>query len=158
MIPRKFNFLLYAVGFTLPFFVEIILMERDRGVLAITGTALMLAGICIVGLATGMIGQPRLLLEPRITLPMIIFIGTCILSFTATTDVTLSIITLLQELEMLALFLILINAITDKPRLLIFFRGLFLGFIIECGIYYIQNVIGYSFDILGNRKFSGATD
>lgn len=158
MIPRKFNFFLYSVGFTLPFYVQVILMERDRTILSVTGTTLMLAGISIVGLSTGMIGKPSLIWQPRVTLPMLIFIGTCILSFVATTDITLSIITLIQEVEMLLLFLILVNAITDMPRLTIFLRGLCLSFVIECGIYYIQNVLGYSFDILGNRKFSGATD
>lgn len=158
MIPRKFNFFLYAIGFTLPFYVEIILLERDNSVLSISGTTLMLMGTAIVGFATGMMGKPRIILEPRVTFPMLLFIATCLLTLATTTDLTLTLITVIQELEMLLIFLILVNAVTDESRLVIFLRGLFLGFVIECGIYYIQNALGFSFDILGNRKFDGGTD
>jgi len=89
---------------------------------------------------------------------MLLFLGTCVLSFMATTDITLSLITLMQEIELLVLFLVLVNAITDRPRLLLFLKGLFLGFVIECGFYYVQNIVGYSFDILGNKKWGGSTD
>ena len=158
MIPRKFNFFLYAIGFTLPFYIQIILLDRDKAVLGVTGTTLMLLGTAIVGFATGMIGKPRIHLEPRVTLPMLLFIGTCLLTLSVTSDRTLTIIGTLQEIEMLLFFLILVNAVTDESRLVIFLRGLLLSLVAECGIYYLQNAIGFSFDIVGNRRFDGMTD
>lgn len=158
MIPRKFNFFLYGLGFTLPFFIQVILMQRDRGILSVTGTSLVILGTTVVGLAMGYIGKPRVYLEPRITIPAALFLFACCLSFIATTDLTLSIITLIQEIEMLVLFLVLVNAVTDTKRLLMFLRGLIWGFVIECFIYYLQYLVGFSFDVLGNRKFDGATD
>jgi O-antigen ligase len=158
MIPRKFNFFLSATGFTLPYFVQVILMQRDRGILSVTGTSLLILGTATVGLAMGYLGRPRFYLESRVVVPMVIFLFACCLSFTATTDLTLSLITILQEVEMLALFLLLVNAITDEKRLLIFLRGLTWGFVLQCFIYYLQYLVGFSFDVLGNRKFDGATD
>jgi hypothetical protein len=158
MIPRKFNFFLYAIGFTLPFFVMVILLDRDKAVLALTGTTLTILGTAIVGFTTGMMGKPKIILEPRITFPALLFIGTCLLTLAVTTDKTLTLVCVIQELEMLFFFLVLVNAITDESRLVIFLRGLFLSLVIECGIYYMQNALGFSFDILGNKKFGGETD
>jgi putative inorganic carbon (HCO3(-)) transporter len=158
MIPRKFNFFLYAIGFTLPFFVMVILLDRDKTILALTGTTLMMVGTAVVGFTTGVMGKPKIILEPRITFPMLFFIGTCLLTLAVTTDKTLTVICAIQEMEMLFFFLVLVNAITDEGRLVIFLKGLFLSLVIECGIYYMQNALGFSFDILGNMKSGGTTD
>jgi O-antigen ligase len=158
MIPRKFNFFLYAIGFTLPFFVMVILLDRDKTILALTGTTLMMLGTAVVGFTTGVMGKPKIILEPRITFPMLFFIGTCLLTLAVTTDKTLTVIGAIQEMEMLFFFLVLVNAITDEGRLVIFLKGLFLSLVIECGIYYMQNALGFSFDILGNMKSGGTTD
>lgn len=158
MIPRKFSFFLYAIGFTLPFFVMVILLDRDKTILALTGTTLMMLGTAVVGFTTGVMGKPKIILEPRITFPMLFFIGTCLLTLAVTTDKTLTVICAIQEMEMLFFFLVLVNAITDEGRLVIFLKGLFLSLVIECGIYYMQNALGFSFDILGNMKSGGTTD
>ena len=46
-LPKKFNFFLYAAGFTMPYFVEVILLRRDRAILAVTGTTLVIAVLAI---------------------------------------------------------------------------------------------------------------
>jgi O-antigen ligase len=158
VIPRKFNFFLYALGFTLPFFVQLVFMDRDRSAFALTGTILIALTLSIIGLVTGVMGKPKFITEPRISLSFIVFLLACLMSSINTTDFTLTFMGLSQELEMLLLFLILINAVKDEEHLLIFLRGLYLGFVIECLIYYAQNILGFSFDILGNTKFVGATD
>ena len=59
---------------------------------------------------------------------------------------------------MLFIFLVLTNTIRNEQRLVMFLRGLYLGFVIECVIYFIQDRLGFSFDVLGNRKWGGFTD
>jgi O-antigen ligase len=158
VIPRKFNFFLYSLSFTLPFFVQFIITERDRSVFAVTGTVLIALTLSIIGLLTGAIEKSKLVFEPRITLPFIVFILACLVSGINTTDYTLTFMGIAQELEMLFLFLVLINVVTGEERVLLFLRGLYLAFVIECLIYYAQNLLGFSFDILGNTKYVGATD
>jgi O-antigen ligase len=158
ILPRKFNFFLYALSFTLPFFVQFSIVERDRMVWALTGTVLSALVVSIVGLVTGAIDKSRLSLEPGITIPFVVFILACLTSGINTTDYTLTFIGITQELEMLFLFLVLINVVTDEERAVIFLRGLYLAFVLECLIYYAQNLLGFSFDLVGNTKFVGATD
>ncbi|HYS04821.1 MAG TPA: O-antigen ligase family protein [Candidatus Dormibacteraeota bacterium] len=157
-LPRKFNFFLYAAGFTMPYFVEVILLQRDRATLVVTGTSLVIAVLAIVGVATGVLGKPRTTLEPGITVAMLIFLCACLLSIVNTTDRTLSVMSLLQEAEMLVIFLVLVNAMQDKSHAIIFLRGLYLGFALQCVIYLVQNAVGFSFDVLGNTNRIGATD
>lgn len=157
-IPKKFSFLLFATGFTMPYFVELILLQRDRMVLSVTGTSLVIVILAIVGVATGVMGRTRTALEPRISVPVLIFLCACLLSMVNTTDRTLSLLAFLQELEMLVIFLVLVNAMQDESHVTIFLRGLYLGFALQCVIYVIQNILGFSFDVLGNTKLTGATD
>jgi O-antigen ligase len=56
------------------------------------------------------------------------------------------------------MFLILVNFIRREEDLIWFLRGLYLGFMIECGIYVLQNMLGFSFDIVGNTRWTGTTD
>jgi O-antigen ligase len=157
-IRRKHAFLVYCLGFTMPYFVELILLERDRGLLAVTGTFLVTTALAVVGLATGAIDIRSLRFEPRVTVPMLLVVGSGLLSMINTTDRTLSLIAIAQELEMVFIFLVMINAIRDEEHLVIFLRGLYMGFAIQCVIYVIQNIVGFSFDVLGNRKWAGVTD
>jgi O-antigen ligase len=157
-LPRKFNFFLYAAGFTMPYFVEVILLQRDRAVLSLTGTFLVMAILAIVGFASGALNTSRIGLEPGVSLPMLIFICACLLSLVNTTDRTLTFMAIIQEVEMLLIFLILVNAMKSEPHALIFLRGLYLGFVVQCALYIIQNILGFSFDIVGNTKLTGATD
>jgi len=157
-LPKKFNFFLYAAGFTMPYFVEVILLQRDRATLVVTGTSLVITILAIVGVATGVLDRSRIALEPRITVPALVFICACLLSIVNTSDRTLSLVSTLQELEMLLIFLVLVNATKDETHAIVFLRGLYLGFAIQCVIYVIQNALGISFDILGNRQYTGATD
>ena len=157
-LPNKFNFFLYAAGFTMPYFVEVILLQRDKAILAVTGTSLVIAVLAIVGAATGVLGMSRTTLEPGISVPVLIFIGACLLSMVNTTDRTLSLVWLFQEVEMLLIFLVLVNAMKDETHAIIFLRGLYLGFILQCVIYVVQNAVGLSFDILGNTRYTGAID
>jgi len=157
-LPKKFTFFLYAAGFTMPYFVEVILSQRDKAVFAVTGTSLVIAVLAIVGAATGVLGKSRTTLQAGISVPVLIFLCACLLSLVNTTDRTLSLVALLQEVEMLLIFLVLVNAIQDETHAIIFLRGLYLGFAIQCLVYVIQNILGFSFDILGNTKLTGATD
>jgi O-antigen ligase len=157
-IPKKFSFLLFATGFTMPYFVELILLQRDRMVLSVTGTSLVIAILAIVGVATGVMDKARTALELRISVPVLVFLCAGLLSMVNTTDRTLSLLALLQELEMLVIFLVLVNAMQDESHVIIFLRGLYLGFALQCVIYVIQNIVGFSFDVLGNTKLTGATD
>lgn len=157
-LREKYAFLLYSVGFTMPFFVQTIILQRDEGILSVTGTLLITVALALVGFATGAIGRNELLAEPGISTAKILFICAGILSLVNTTDRTLTFIALEMELEMLLIFLVLINAIRSVEHLITFLRGLCLGFFIECVIFVIQNILGFSFDILGNRRMSGATN
>ncbi len=157
-LPKKYNFFLYAAGFTMPYFVEFILVQRDRAILAVTGTILVIGILAIVGAATGTMTRSTLTLVPGVSVSVLILIMAWMLSLVNTTDRTLTLISLLQEVEMLFIFLVLVNAMKDREHAIIFLRGLFLGFAIQCVIYVIQNAIGLSFDIVGNTQYTGATD
>jgi len=157
-LPNWFDFLLYAAGFTMPYFVEFIFLTRDRGTLVITGTTLVAAVLAIVGMATGRMGRSRATLVPGVTLAMLAFLCANLLSLVNTSDTTLTLMSVLQEAEMLFVFLVLVNAMDDEAHLVLFLRGLYLGFAIQCVIYVIQNALGFSFDVLGNTNFTGATD
>jgi len=157
-LPKKFDFFLYASGFTIPYFVSVILLERDRAVLVVTGTSLVTAVLAIVALATGVIDKSKWTFEPAITVPMLAFICAGLLSIVNTTDRTLTLMALAQEVEMLLIFLVLVNVIRNEAQAVTFLRGLYLGFALQCVIYGVQNFLGFSFDILGNTKFTGATD
>jgi O-antigen ligase len=157
-LPKKFNFFLYAAGFTMPYFVEIILLQRDKAIFAVTGTSLVMAVLAIVGAATGVLFNSRTSLQSGITVPVLVFICACLLSLVNTTDRTLSLVALLQEAEMLLIFVVLVNAMQDQTHVIIFLRGLYFGFALQCLIYVIQNILGFSFDVLGNTKFTGSTD
>jgi len=157
-LPRKYNFFLYAAGFTMPYFVEIILLERDRVTLTVTGTSLVIAILAIVGAATGHLTRSTITLQPGITIAVLIFLGAGMLSLVNTSDQTLTLMSILQEVEMLLIFLVLVNSMQDREHAIVFLRGLFLGFAIQCVIYIIQNAVGRSFDILGNTQYTGATD
>ncbi len=157
-LPRRFEFFLFSAGFTMPYFVQVILLQRDRACLTVTGTFLVVCVMGIIGMSTGAMEVSRITLEPRITIPFLIFICACLLSLVNTSDRTLTLVSLIQELEMLIIFLLLVNALNTEGHLTIFLRGLYLGFALQCVIYVIQNILGFSFDILGNRKFGGTTD
>ena len=157
-LPKKFGFFLYAAGFTLPYFVQVILIQRDRTSFAITGTFLVISALGIIGLATRVLEPSRMTLEPRITIPIFAFVCACLLSMVNTTDRTLTLVSLVQEVEMLLIFLILVNVLSNEAHAVSFLRGLYLGFAIQCVIYVIQNMLGFSFDVLGNRKYAGFTD
>jgi len=158
VLPRKFIFLQFMAGFSMPFYVELILMDRDAGVLSITGTFLILVSLAVVGIATGATGDARILLEPRVLLPGAAFVCACLLSFINTSDQTLTLIAILKQVEMFLVFLLLVNFIRREQDLVWFLRGLYLGFIIECGIYVLQNILGFSFDLVGNTRWQGKTD
>jgi O-antigen ligase len=157
-IPRKFGFLLYAAGFTMPFFVQVILLDRQNLLLSLTGTFLVAVGLAVTGLATGALEVGRLRWEPRITIPMIVFLCSVLVSMVNTTDKTITVIQIAVDLEMLVIFLIFVNAIRDEKDLQTFLRGFYLAFCLECAIFVIQNILGVSFDVLGNVRHVGATD
>lgn len=157
VLPRKFISLQFMAGFSMPFYVELILMDRDAGVLSLTGTFLLLVMLAVVGIATGATGDARIILEPRVMLPAVGFLCAGLLSCINTTDLTLSMIANLKQAEMLVIFLILVNFIRREEDLVWFLRGLYLGFMIECGIYVLQNILGFSFDLVGNTRWTGKT-
>ncbi len=158
ILPRKFNFFLYAAGLTMPYYVQVILLDRDRTTLSVSGTSLVIIVMVIIGFANGALDKSRINFEPRITIPFFLFLCACLLSLVNTTDRTISLVSLVQETEMLLIFLVLINAIHDEPNAIIFLRGLYMGFAIQCVIYVMQNMLGYSFDIVGNTRWGGFTD
>ena len=158
VLPRKFIFLQLMAGFSMPFYVELILMDRDAGVMSLTGTMLIAVLLAAVGMATGATGETRILLEPRVLLPGVGFLCAGFLSSINTSDQTLTLIAIVKQAEMLLLFLILVNFIRREEDLVWYLRGLYLGFIIECGIYVLQNILGFSFDLVGNTRYMGKTD
>ena len=157
-LPKKFEFFLFASGFTIPYYVAVILLERDKTDLVVTGTSLVIAVLAIVALATGVIDKSSWTFEPGISVPMLVFLCAGVLSFVNTTDRTLTLMALAQELEMLFIFLVLVNVMRNEAQAVTFLRGLYLGFAFQCVVYVVQNFLGFSFDIVGNTKFTGATD
>ena len=157
LLPRKFVFLQVMAGFSIPFYLESILIQREYGTVSVTGTFLIVLALAVVGVAAGP-KRKDLILEPRVLLPGLGFLCACLLSFVNTTDRTLSFMAIVQQVEMLVLFLCLVNCVRTEEDLVWFLRGLYLGFIIECGIYVLQNILGFSFDVMGNTRILGATD
>lgn len=157
-LPRKFNFLLFMTGFSVPFYLECILLSRDTAGLSVAGTTLLIIATGVIGLVTSEIPSKEIRFKPTILVPAILFIMSGLLSLLNTTDRTMTLIASVRTLEMPMLFWVLYNVVRDEERLLIFLRGLYLGFAIECVIYVIQNILGVSFDILGNTRLVGATD
>ncbi len=157
-VRNKHSLLLFASGFSIPFFVQVILMERDRAGLTITGYFLIVfvLGALLVTTRIGLEHSWRL--EARIVLPALIYLGASAFSFWNTTDWTLTTLVLLRQIEMILVFVILVNAVWNENNLFSLVRGLYAGFGIECFIYVVQNILGVSFDILGNTKMVGATD
>lgn len=157
MLPHKQYYLVLAVGFSLPYLARIILVSGEN-LLAITGTFVLTVLLALVCLATGKLRPERIILVPSITIPALLLVASGLLSMITTTDKTESVNALAQMLEMIFLFLVLVNSIRDKKYLIGFLRGLYLGFAIQCCIYVIQNIIGFSFDVVGNVTAQGTTD
>jgi O-antigen ligase len=157
-LPRKLSFLVAMTGFSLPFFIRLTIMERGDDSLSLTGTSIVAFILGLMLVAALLEGTRQFIIEIPITLFFMAYLGVCALSMVNTTDRTLSLLAMSKEAEMLIIFLILVNTIQDKSSLRSFLRGLFAAFAIECIIFVIQNMVGFSFDVLGNRKFVGATD
>ena len=157
VIPHKQYFLVLALGFSLPYHVKLVLVERDV-LLAITGTFLLALSLGLVCLANGHVRKKGIMLVPAISVPTLFLMTAGFMSFVNTTDKTDTLIALAQDTEMFLLFLVLVNAIRDEMYLMAFLRGLFLGFAVQCGIYVIQNILGISFEVVGNAQYVGSTD
>ena len=151
-------FLLAAAGFSLPFFVRLNLIERDRESLSLTGVSLIILALGTVVIGIRPEHRPKPFLGLSITVPALLYLAACALSVINTTDLTLSLLASLRDAEMILLFLILLNSIWTREHLTLFLRGFYVAFGVECVIYGIQNVVGFSFDVLGNTKIVGATD
>ena len=158
MVRRRYDAAVFLTGFTLPFFIQFLVVQRDKQALGITGTFLVLLTLLATGLASGAFRWSRFFGCPAITWPVLVFLFAGVVSMVNTPDRTLSLIALDREAEMLLVFLLLINVFSEAVQVFRFLSGLYLGFAIECGIYVIQNILGYSFDILGNTRFEGTTD
>jgi len=157
-VRQKFVVALFSVGFTLPFFVEYVLVQRDNQALAVTGSFLVMLTLLAVAYGTGALRGHGFFACLSIVGPTLLFLVAGVTSMLNTSDRTLSLIALEREAEMPVVFLILINVLTEAVSLIYFLRGLYIGFAIECIIYVIQNILGYSFDIVGNTRFDGTTD
>ena len=158
-LPRKRSFLLYCLGLSLPFFVQIILIQRGvSGLFTVTGTFIITLALALVVIATGGLRPGGILFESSISLPAVLFLCAALVSSVTTTDKTITLFAIAQELEMFFIFLVLINAIRDLSHLVAFLRGFYLGFAVECVIYILQNILGFSFDIVGNTRLVGSTD
>ncbi|PYQ09643.1 MAG: hypothetical protein DMH00_12605, partial [Acidobacteria bacterium] len=157
-LPKKFTFLLFMLAFSFPFYVEFILIQRDSAVLSVTGTLFITILLGIVGWTTGAIPGRSVILEPRITIFALAFLCSGFLSLANSTDRTMTFIAIAKEAEMVLLFLLIINALRDRVSLEWFLLALYQAFWVECVIYYLQNVLGFSFDIVGNARYTGATD
>jgi O-antigen ligase len=158
VVRHKYVVAIFAAGFTLPFYVQYILVERDKQALGVSGTFLVMLTLLAAAYGSGAFRGGRFHACPSIVGPLLLFLFACLASMVNTPDRTLSLIALERETEMLLVFLILINVLTEAANLLHFLSGLYLGFAVECVIYVIQNILGYSFDILGNTRFEGTTD
>jgi O-antigen ligase len=155
ILPRKFVFLQYMAGFSLPYYIELILKDGRGASVALSGTLLIAILLVVVGLATR--SQP-LILEPIVLVPAVGFVCAGLLSFLNTTDQTTTLIATWNQAELVLFFLILVNFFRTEEDLVCLLRGLYLGFILQCAIYVLQNFLGFSFDILGNTRYTGATD
>ena len=158
VVRHKYVVALFSAGFTLPFFVEYIVVQRDNQVLGVTGAFLVMLTLLVVAYGTGALRRNRFFACPSIVAPTLLFLLAGVASMMNTSDRTLSLIALEREAEMPVVFLILINVLTEAASVFYFLRGLCIGFAIECIIYVIQNILGYSFDIVGNTRFDGTTD
>ncbi len=158
VVPHKYVVAIFSAGFTLPFFVQYLVVQRDKQALGVTGTFLVMLTLFAAAYASGAFRGGRFFACPPIVGPMLLFLFACLTSMVNTSDRTLSLIALERETEMLLVFLILINVLTQAANVFHFLSGLYVGFAIECVIYVIQNILGYSFDILGNTRFEGTTD
>ena len=157
-IRRKLVVAIFSAGFILPFYVQFVLVERGNQVLAVSGAFLVMLILLAVAYGTGALQGKRFFPCASIVGLALLFLIAGVASMLNTTDRMLSLIALEREAEMPIVFLILINVLSEAGYLLCFLRGLFAGFAIECGIYVIQNILGYSFDILGNTRIEGTTD
>ena len=158
IVRHKYVVAIFSAGFTLPFFVQYLVVQRDKQALGVTGTFLVMLTLLAAAYASGAFRGGRFFACPSIVGPMLLFLFACLASMVNTPDRTLSLIALEREAEMLLVFLILINVLTQAANVFHFLSGLYIGFAIECVIYVIQNILGYSFDILGNTHFEGTTD
>lgn len=157
-LPRKYSFLLFLSGFSIPYFIRIALFSRDQAQLLLTGTTASVAVLGLLGALSGRITAKRLRIEPTVTIPMVVFLCACSLSLINTTDRLMTLVTILRQVEMLALFLVIMNSVRDREDLVIFLRGFYWAFFLQCGIYVLQNLLGVSFDVVGNTKMVGVTD
>ena len=157
-LREKLPFLLFTAGLSIPFFVQVILIERDQMSLTITGHFVIVMLLCAVVVSTRRGGSQAWLLEPEIVLPAMLCLVAGSLSLVNTTDKTMTILGLVQEAEMILIFLILVNAVSELSHLLALMRGLYVGLGIECVIYVIQTILGFSFDIVGNIQKVHPTD
>lgn len=151
----RYSLMVFLAGFTMPFYVEFILIERDSSLLALTGTFLVTVGLATVALSTGAWSKNPFTFVPLVSIPALASICAGFLSLITTTDRTITFISLIQAFEMLAVFLVLVNSARSSINTHLFLRGTFIAFTIECGIYVLQNILGYSFDIMGNVKMDG---
>ncbi len=158
VIPKKHTFFLICAGLSVPMYLSTVVLNRGEVFLDLTGTLLVLTLLAVVGFTTGTMGKPNVLMEPAITVPAVLYLIACLLSFMDTYDQTASVIGLLLELEMVLVFFVLVNAVRNREQLIPFLRGMYWGLGIECVIYVIQNILGYSFDILGRTRYAGVTD
>jgi O-antigen ligase len=157
-LKRKHSLLLFASGFSIPFFIQTLLMDRDKMSLSLTGHFLAVAVLGGVVLVTRIKEGRGGILETGIFFTALIYMGTGALSFVNTTDRTLTVLALVQQAEMVLIFIILTNAVWKQDHLVMLLRGLYLGFAIECLLYVIQNILGVSFDVLGHTRMVGTTD
>jgi O-antigen ligase len=153
----RHSVLLCALGFSLPLYVEVILLERSVN-LAITGTFLTAIVMLVAGFWNGGIPRDSFLLVPQVSLPVLLFIAAGFLTLVNSSDMTGTMISISQEVEMLIVFLALVNSIRDESDLRAFLGGLYFSLALECILYVIQNFLGFSFDIVGNRRMVGASD
>jgi len=154
----KYTFTIFAVGFTLPFFVEFIFVQRDTQVLAVTGSCLIILVLAVLGFGTSVFNRQRLLGCRAISMTFALFLCAGLASMVNTSDRLLSLIALEREAETWLVFVVMINALKEVKHVMTFMSGLFVGFGIECVIFVIQNILGFSFDILGNTRVEGRTD
>ena len=148
----RYSLMVFLAGFTMPFYVEFIMIERDSSLLSLTGTFLVTVGLATVALSTGAWSKNPFTFVPLVSIPALASICAGFLSLITTTDQTITTIALIQAFEMLVIFLVLVNSARPSINAHLFLRGTFVAFTIECGIYVLQNILGYSFDLMGNIK------
>ena len=111
-IPRKHHFLVYFLGLGMPYYVEVIILERDT-ILSISGTFLTALTLLIMAMFSGLITKENFRAELAITIPFVIWILTGFLSMLNTTDITSSLIAIGAEAETLLIFLVLVKHVPD---------------------------------------------